>query len=228
MPRELDAIREQLLRGGVRPARAGRYVAELQDHFEDLVAEEEVAGRSSAEARRQASARLGSADALVGAMVSRPEFQALGARAPATFYLVAPILLLALSIAGFVGLVVIFCTTLRPDPAGASDLPAWAVTVLAKAVPAANFGLTLLLGWILAAAAIRQRSAPFWPVCGIVALAAIGAALQVEVTPPMAGLPGEIDLAPGFDLPVFSPGAFGTRLAVYLNHLLPRGDETTA
>ena len=52
-------LRERLLRAGVAPRHVRRYLAELEDHLSDLLAEEEQSGRSSADASAAAQeARL--------------------------------------------------------------------------------------------------------------------------------------------------------------------------
>ena len=61
-----------------RPAR--RYLAELRDHLDDLIAEERRAMSDPREAETRALSRLGSIEMLADAMIERREFQPGAAR----------------------------------------------------------------------------------------------------------------------------------------------------
>ena len=45
MPADFEHLRDRLLRAGVAPRHVARYLTELTEHFEDLIAEEKLAGR---------------------------------------------------------------------------------------------------------------------------------------------------------------------------------------
>jgi hypothetical protein len=193
MPKPFDPLWERLLRGGVGRRQARRYHAELSDHLEDLIAEERrTAG--AAEARSRALARLGSTDALAGAMISRREFRAWSARAPVAAYLIAPSAALAIGGALAMAGVVITCTALRSVGGAAADLPAWLKPAADGAVFFTGSILPVVLGWALSATAIRQRSSPLLPILGIVLLAAIGAGMHLGVTLPSPHGHGEINI----------------------------------
>jgi hypothetical protein len=210
-----DPLHERLLRSGVGRRHARRYVAELRDHLDDLVAEEIAAGREPGEARERAMARLGDTDALAQAMTARAEFRAWTARAPAAAYVLAPPLALCFGIALAMCAIVLTVNLLRPENSGAAGLPAWTPPLVAGVVGVVNAALAVLVGWGLALGAVRNRASALWPLIGFVAVAAVGAALQVDVTLPLAGAPGEVELS-GFDGPLFAPGGFGARFAVDL------------
>jgi hypothetical protein len=178
-----DPLWERLLRGGVGRRHARRYVAELRDHLEDLIAEERRKGSKLMDAETRAQERLGSPEMLAGAMIARRELRAWSARAPVATWLIAPSM----------GLVL--CTALAM--AGVVATSKW-ITSADGVVMFSNVVLPVLLGWALAATAARQRAAPVWPVVGLIVLAALGAALQVQVTLPSAGAHGEIGLASSF------------------------------
>jgi hypothetical protein len=198
MPREFDLLRERLLRAGVGGAEARRYIAELGDHLDDLLTEERQAGRSPAEAHSHAMQRLGDADALAEAMIARREFRAWSARAPAATYLVAPPVILAVTTALWMAALVGAVTWLRGHTAwGPEDWPARIRPVADGAAWFSNTALSVLLGWGLAASAIRARAPLMWPMLGLIVLAAVGAVLQVGVTLPVGGAPGEINLGSG-------------------------------
>ena len=194
----LDPLWERLLEGGVgrRPAR--RYLAELQDHLDDLIAEERLVASGLRDAELRAEARLGSVEALAGAMISRREFRALSSKAPVATYMVAPSAALALCTALAMAGVVLTSMLLRGAARTPSDLPAWSKSLVDGVVFFANNMVPVLLGWALGATAIRQRSSLFWPVLGLVLLAVVGAAVQVGVTLPSATGHGEIEFSSSF------------------------------
>jgi hypothetical protein len=210
-----EPLWQQLLAGGVARRPARRYLAELQDHLDDLIAEERSADGDERGAPSRALARLGSPEALAAAMIARRELRAWSRRAPVAAWLVAPPLTLvggaALAMAG----VVMTATSLRSTAAAPSDLPQWAQALASGAQVFSNAALAVLLGWALGGMAIRQRAAPLWPVLGLVVLAAVGAALQLDVTLPSAAARGEIGLAPSFGS-MAQAGAFAGRLALNL------------
>jgi hypothetical protein len=198
MPKEFDLLRERLLRAGIGATQADRYVAELKDHLDDLRAEEQRAGWSPNDAAARAMRRLGYVDALAEAMIARREFRAWSARAPAAAYVVTPSVILAVATVLWLAALVGLCGWLRGHAAwGPADWPARIRPFADGAAWFSNTLLSILLGWGLAANAIRQRAPLTWPMLGLIVLAAVGAALQVGITLPAGGAPGEIDLGSG-------------------------------
>ena len=100
MPRErFDELRERLLRAGAAPRHVRRYIVELGDHFDDLVAEEIKGGATEDAARQAARARIGSDDELSAVMLARPGIRSVIARFPWVAFGFGPILILALVVA---------------------------------------------------------------------------------------------------------------------------------
>ena len=157
-------LKDRLLQGGVRPRHARRYLSELQDHLDDLIAEERRAAADERDARARALARLGSTEALAGAMIARPELRAWSSKAPALVYVIAPSTVLVACTMAAMAAIVIKATSLSHAGAAPTDLPVWLHQAAAGVVVAANSLLAVALGWGLAAMAIRQRSAPRWGV----------------------------------------------------------------
>jgi hypothetical protein len=112
--------------------------------------------------------------------------------------------------------IVLMVNVLRPENSGAASLPAWTPPLVDGVVGVVNAALAVLVGWGLALGAVRNRASALWPLLGFVVLAAAGAALQVHVTLPLAGRPGEVELQSSFDGPLFASGGFGARFAVDL------------
>jgi len=88
-------LRERLLRAGVAPRHVRRYVNELSDHFADLTAEEQGAGRTRTEAERTALVRLGGMQNLANAMIEQRQFQSWSTRVPRVTFGIAPVTFLA-------------------------------------------------------------------------------------------------------------------------------------
>jgi hypothetical protein len=197
MLNSFEPLWERLLQGGVARRPARRYIAELRDHLDDLIAEERQAAGDEREARSRALTRLGSIDALAGAMIARREVLAWGRKAPVATYVIAPAIALAACTALAMAGVVMTATWLRTASGGAANLPSWSLAMAADVVFFSNGLLAVLLGWALGVMATRERSAPLWPVLRIVVLATVGGALQLEVTLPSAIGHGEIDFAGG-------------------------------
>ena len=77
-----EALRERLLQAGIAPRHVRRYLAELDDHLDDLIQVQRDAGYDTDDAEIRARARLGDDDDLTKAMLARPALYSLPARAP--------------------------------------------------------------------------------------------------------------------------------------------------
>ena len=77
-----EALRLELLRGGVAPVYVERTIMELSEHYADLEDAALAAGQSTAEATRTAHFALGDERAIVAAILSRPELLAWSSRYP--------------------------------------------------------------------------------------------------------------------------------------------------
>ena len=69
-----EALREQLLKGGIAPRHVRRYLGELEDHLAELTRCEQDAGYDPADAAIRARAALGPDEELADAIRSRPAF----------------------------------------------------------------------------------------------------------------------------------------------------------
>lgn len=196
MPKPFDRLGERLLAAGVAPRYARRYLAELAEHLDDLTAEENRAGHDPETAKARALARLGTADDLAAAMAGRPEFRSWAARTPwaaLVIFVIVPPLALTMIFTMTVISVVFFVQAHRPLPMAQPDLPGWFATLSAMMFRFESLVLPVLLGWGVAALAIRQRILSLWPAIGLAVIAVFGAASQLSVTfPTTAGTHGEI------------------------------------
>ena len=186
MPKQFDQLREQLLRAGVAPRHVRRYLAELEDHLDELHRQ----GCSPAEAL----ARLGATEDLARPMLERREFRSLVARAPWAVMLLGPIITMIGSIVALGLMVVGFAALyhwIAPWPGRIEPMPLqdFAHAVIAFTV----FILPLMIGWGAAGLAIQQRLRPLWPLMGLALFAFISGTFGMAVKFPEAiGEPGEL------------------------------------
>src|ERR1700759_336913 len=77
-----EAVTEQLLKGGVAPRHVRRYVRELDEHLDDLTAQQRASGYDGEDAAIRARARLGDDGELAQAMLEQPGMTSWPGRLP--------------------------------------------------------------------------------------------------------------------------------------------------
>lgn len=92
---DFRAFRDALLSAGTAPCVVERTVAELDDHYSDLVEAGRAAGAAREEAERDALALLGDLPSLAGAVNCRPELKSWAWRWPRVACVVYPVACLA-------------------------------------------------------------------------------------------------------------------------------------
>jgi hypothetical protein len=162
-----DAVAETLLKGGIAPRHVRRYVRELDEHLDDLTAQQRAAGYDREDAASRARARLGDDSELAQAMLDQPGMRSWPARMPwLVFLLLPPILTAVIGLAlyaafYYVGNDAAKINAVLPLPqsglVGFSLAAMTAVNVLAVPVTAT----------LLAILAQRQRLRLRWPLLGI-------------------------------------------------------------
>jgi hypothetical protein len=187
MHRSFNELRERLLRAGIAPRHVRRYLAELTDHWVDLVAEEHHAGRSRADAESAAFTRLGEIDHLARAMIDQRRFQSFSARAPWLIFGLAPICLLASAYLVACAILWSGWKIFLPD----ADTPFVRIDGLAILYFGAGrwlyYGAPFLIGWGIAFIALRQRFTAVWPCVALILLALLGGLVQVHAGRAMPG-----------------------------------------
>ena len=188
MALRFDELRERLLRAGVAPRHVRRYLRELSEHLADLQAEEERAGKSTAEAGAAALARLGGVDALAKAMIEKRQLQAWSARAPWAMFSAGPLACLA-------GAYLIACSILWTGwqiflPGTKTPfVPVDGLAVFYFGVGRMIYwGAPVLVGWGIGVMAARQRLNATWPLAGLALIALVGCTAQVHAI--RAAIPG--------------------------------------
>src|SRR5258705_6242599 len=90
-----DALRETLLKGGFAPRHVRRYVRELDEHLDDLTAQQRASGYDGEDAALRARARLGDDAELAQAMLEQPGMRSWATRLPWLVFLLLPPILTA-------------------------------------------------------------------------------------------------------------------------------------
>lgn len=183
-----EALREELLRAGIKPRYVKRYLCELTQHFYDLRDHLEDQGNSRSQAETLAFERMGQPRELVHAMICQPGLRSLLASYPKTTLVFAPPALLHLAI---LGLVVAALMLARFTEPGDPDQIGRMVTFLS------NLGLPMLVGWSAVFLSIRHRLRAASTVAGLIILAALSSAIDVRTMLPHLNMPGEITVQIG-------------------------------
>ena len=134
---KFEALKLDLLQGGVAPVYIARTLLELEVHYTDLEQDALAAGLSREEAERVALTALGSVRHIAAAVLARPELREWSVRYPRVAYYLRS----ATTIGLIPGMPVMFCIEHRPE------LTRWAAAVMA----AATFigGILTLLDWMI-------------------------------------------------------------------------------
>lgn len=184
--RRFNELRERLLRAGVAPRHVRRYLAELNEHLSDLIAEETSAGRNPDDAQAAALSRLGATDQLASAMISRREFQSWSAKTPWAVFGLAPMFLLAA--AYFAACFYLWCGWNLFLPAADTPFrtiggPVYGISNLYfQAGKLFYFAAPALIGWAVATIAARQRVKAWWPLVTFALVACMGATAHIQAS----------------------------------------------
>lgn len=192
MPQPFEAVRERLLRAGIPPRCARRYVTELREHLEDLTERERAAGREAGQAAERARTLLGSDALLAQAMMDHGAPRALAARAPCAVFAVLPVVLLVAALKAATALMIHALWPVRGLAPSAMPETYRAFIASMSFIMNDLWGLLLAAGCV--AVAVRQRLTSSWMWVGIGLIAMFSAMLgfHVNVLPPHDGQPGSV------------------------------------
>jgi hypothetical protein len=189
MPLPFENVREQLLRAGIAPRHAARYVIELREHLADLTARERGTGLDERAAGERARAVLGTDAQLAQAMIDKTP-RSLATRAPwAVFALLPLVALIALVFA-------IDSTMMRVLGPVHSAWPGGVPNTDTGLIAMATLVASYLLGPALAAGcivlALRQRLSSGWVWVGLTLIALFGGlfGFHMNIIPPHGAQPG--------------------------------------
>ena len=191
-----------------------RYLAELEDHLDDLVQLQRDAGYDTEDAEIRARARLGDDDDLAKAMLARPALYSLPARAPWLVFGLFPLGALAILCAVPVMLLAAIAGLFAHPGV---ETPAWFQNLALSLVFLGNWALAPAIAALFAVLASRQRLPAHWPLIAGIMLAAIGFHMQ-------ASFPGPHSHGGSLGIGLSFPGGEGgwaQWLAVTLLTLMP-------
>ena len=202
-----DELRERLLHAGIAPRHVRRYIAELRDHFDDLVREETANGASRNAAEAKARTRLGNDNDLAETMLARPDLRSLMARYPWAVFGVGPVVLVLASLAGALAIeigAVYLTTAVLHHPTVAER--EWFVFGVAVWNTLATFVAPFAIAAALCIAGQRQRMPAAWIFAGIAIACILGAFQEIHFSDD--GHHGELSFGSG----LFPP--FHTNLVI--------------
>jgi hypothetical protein len=199
-----DELRERLLHAGVAPRHVRRYIAELRDHFDDLVREESASGTSRSVAEAMARTRLGCDGDLADVMLARPDVRSLMARYPWAVFGLGPVALVLAVLAAALAIEMgVLSLAHAIVPHATSATREWFVFGVAVWNTLATYVAPLAIAVILSVAGLRQRMPAAWVFAGIAIACCLGAFQQIHFTDD--GHHGELSFGSAF-LPPFLPG----------------------
>jgi hypothetical protein len=179
-----ETVREQLLRSGVRPRYANRYVTELREHLADLIEGARASGLSVEQATERALALIGADTALARAAIEKGAPRSLAARAPWAMFVILPLALwMAVLSADIISMMHLLWPVRGFTP---SEMPEGYRMALAIGSFIARYLVGLLLAAGCIAVAVRQRLASGWIWVGLSLIALLTGIIGIymHITPP--------------------------------------------
>jgi hypothetical protein len=179
MPLPFESVREQLLRAGIAPSEATRYVVELREHLVDLTARERSAGLDEKTAGERARAMLGTDAQLARTMIDKTP-RSLASRAPWAMFALLPVVAL-IGIMAVTGIAMfrLLAPVHAAWPGGVPNSYTGLIAVV-------NFLSRFLVGPALAAGcitlALRQRLSSSWIWVGLALIALLSGLLGFRMS----------------------------------------------
>jgi hypothetical protein len=189
MSQPFESVRERLLRAGIAPRHAARYVVELREHLADLTARERSTGLDDRAAGERARTVLGTDAQLAQAMIDKTP-RSLATRAPwAVFALLPLVALIAILFAIDDAMIHLLTPVHTTWPGGVPDAYKALVTTVTL-VASYLLGPAIAAGCI--ALALRQRLSSAWIWVGFVLIALFAGlfGFHMNILPPQGGQPG--------------------------------------
>ena len=176
-------LRIRLLKGGVAPKFVKRTIQELQQHLDELIAQEKSDGTSEAEARAVAFSKLGDEEKILNETLARKELLSWSHRYPKSVFLILPVIsyfaiaFFSLTI-GLGGVRTIFGVDIY------NDWPAWNILYSQVLMFFMEYVLAPLLAFSLALLAIHRNVGLLWPIVGILIVCFFGFGFETIVSIP--------------------------------------------
>jgi len=178
-----DELRERLLRAGLAPRHVSRYIAELRDHFDDLVREESASGTSRSVAEAKARTRLGNDNDLAETMLARPDLRSLMVRYPWAVFGLGPVALVLAALTATLAIEMgVLSLAHAIVPHATSATREWFVFGVAVWNTIGTYGAPFAIAIALSVAGLRQRMPAAWVFAGIAIACSLGAFQQIHFT----------------------------------------------
>ncbi len=191
-------LKEQLLRGGIAPKHASRYVRELEDHLGDLVREEIQNGMDIPTAERSAHKRLGDNAALSRAILSQSELKSIAARYPWLIFGIVPPLALIAIVASSLAIEAGVIALAGSSSTGGSAMPSWGRLGISIWHGLLMYVVPFIIAAVIGILGIRQRMPFAWLLLGTCIVLVLGSFLTINVV--WSDLPGQSSLSVGLGL----------------------------
>lgn len=196
----LQRMRIDLIRGGVAPKFINRTLAELSAHYSDLKSQAIADGFSEKDAREKANKAVGDEKTLTNEILNKQELKSWLWRYPKSIFLLAPLLILILSILVF-GVLVFLIDKFSPEIIqllAGTDSPLWAKSL----IELVSFFMVYVLTPMLAVGIIvvaKQRMIQFhWPIMGMALLMFVGCGWGYSINWPTEATGGNINFNWGY------------------------------
>jgi len=168
-------MRLGLLRQGVAPRYAARFVRDRLSEYDVLVAQLNTISPGMEQAAAKAEVRIRDCEHLMAELTAQASTRAWVWQRPATILVLGSLLIFALTLAGAVASVCVAERWLMP--ASAQLFADMVVLFCSYIVP-------LLCGWTVIALSYRQRLRSYWPVVALALLALLSCGLKMVSTGP--------------------------------------------
>ena len=198
---EFENLRQRLLREGIAPRHVNRYLAELRDHFDDLVREEIATGKERSCAEDDARSRLGDESVLAETMLQQPAMRSFVARYPWAAFVLGPIAMSVGALALTLAVELAVLTHIGPirNPNHLPP-PEWLLAGVGVWNSLPSIVAPIAIAGLLCFVGLRQRMPMPWVYLGVAIACVLGAFQQLTFSD--NGYRGELDIASGF-LPPF-------------------------
>jgi hypothetical protein len=190
MPLPFETVREQLLRAGVTPRYASRYVTELREHLADLIERERASGLGVGQATERSLLLMGTDADLATATIEKGAPRSLAVRAPWVMFVLLPIVLwIAVLAVDIVSMMHLLWPLRGLTP---SEMPETYRVLIALGSFIARYLVGLILAAGCIAIAVRQRltSGWMWVGLGLIALLTGILGVHMHAIPPQGGQKG--------------------------------------
>jgi hypothetical protein len=193
MPLPFESVREQLLRAGIAPRHATRYIIELREHLADLTARERSTGLDAKAAGERARALLGTDAQLAQTMIDKTP-RSLASRAPWAMFALLPVVALIAMVGAIVD--AMFHLLGPVHAAWPGGVPNTYTGLIAVTSFVANYLLGPAIAAGCIALALRHRVSSSWVWIGLTLIALLSGLIGFHINILPGGAVASFSVAP--------------------------------